>query len=287
MRAPVAAAALAAQFSAAAADKNVLSWTLPRIVVDDLRPEMRVAYRQQHMETPAFDRLARHNYTVLGGGKTFHYDHPPYFDDTGKQGSWSAEKFWDMYPDPGDISVAQVQVRDPSQPEMAFHHGDFTLANGSYYPGNADLPWPVEVQQIARKGYYAAVSQTDYCIGRVLGDDASELLLKNASFSQWPSCGIPGQQGMCISPRSTLVAMGYTVRALGWRYTAWVPFNTTTYTAEWGAAPLAVELYDHSGTDGGEPRFDFDDDGEAGARRQSFVKGQLSYDKHMGFTPYD
>ena len=62
-----------------------------------------------------------------------------------------------------------------------------------------------------------------------------ELLLKNASYSQWPSCGIPGQQGMvntttcsrrfiasrwaglltptalvlqCISPRSVLVAMG-------------------------------------------------------------------------------
>jgi arylsulfatase A-like enzyme len=26
------------------------------------------------------------------------------------------------------------------------------------------------VQQIARKGYYAAVSQTDFCIGRVLDE---------------------------------------------------------------------------------------------------------------------
>eukprot|EP01052_Picozoa_sp_SAG31_P069549 SAG31_NODE_28378_length_411_cov_0.657051_2_plen_101_part_01 len=29
--------------------------------------------------------------TVLGGGKTYHYDHPPYFDDTGEKGSWSSE----------------------------------------------------------------------------------------------------------------------------------------------------------------------------------------------------
>ena len=47
---------------------------------------------------------------------------------------------------------------------------DTAVPNGSYYPGNADLPWPIEVQQIARKGYYAAVSQTDFCIGRVLDE---------------------------------------------------------------------------------------------------------------------
>ena len=57
--------------------------------------------------------------------------------------------------DTSTIAVAKVQRRDKSQPEIAFHHGDFTLANGSYYPGNADLPWPIEVQQIARKGYCA------------------------------------------------------------------------------------------------------------------------------------
>ena len=203
-----------------------------------------------------------YNYTVLGGGKTFHYDHPPYFDDTGPHGSWSSEvapyfpfreyggsidttpcplpagyvenpaklepqacgldlpleqfydvrlanhtvqtlrlassidqpffvmagfrrphrvfrvqkRFWDMYPDPSTIAVAKIQTRDPSQPEIAFHHGDFTLANGSYYPGNADLPWPTVVQQIARKGYYAAVSQTDFCVGMVL-DELDRLAL--------------------------------------------------------------------------------------------------------------
>lgn len=64
-----------------------------------------------------------------------------------------ARRFWDLYPeDTSAIKVAKVQTRDASQPEIAFHHGDFTLANGSYWPGNADLPWPIEVQQLARKG---------------------------------------------------------------------------------------------------------------------------------------
>lgn len=94
---------------------------------------------------------------------------------------------------------------------------------------------------------------------------------------------------MCISPRSTLVAMGYSVRVYGWRYTAWVYFNTSHFVADWNATqsnvppdagsqpvvaetsasaksafhPLALELYDHRKQDAATPlRFDFDDDGE-------------------------
>jgi hypothetical protein len=98
---------------------------------------------------------------------------------------------------------------------------------------------------------------------------------------------------MCISPRSILVAMGYSVRVYGWRYTAWVYFNTSHFVADWNAtesrvppdaahpqapptasesaAPsssssfheLALELYDHRKQDAASPlRFDFDDDGE-------------------------
>lgn len=125
------------------ARKNVL-----HLIVDDMRPVMKLAYRADYMVTPAFDKLASkslvfsrafcqiavcapsrssfmsgvrpdvtaifnfannirdpglghittlpgqfrsQNYTVLGGGKTYHYDHPPYFDDTGRKGTWSAE----------------------------------------------------------------------------------------------------------------------------------------------------------------------------------------------------
>ena len=42
-----------------------------------------------HITTLPGQFLAQ-NYTVLGGGKTYHYDHPPYFDDTGLKGSWSS-----------------------------------------------------------------------------------------------------------------------------------------------------------------------------------------------------
>ena len=517
--------------------KNVLYF-----LVDDLRPEMNVAYGQEYMHTPAFDSLAargltfsraycqiavcapsrssfmsgirpdassifnfknhirdagqpaivtlpgqflKANYTVLGGGKTFHFDHPPYFDDIGsKKGSWSSsvakyypfnefdgstdyascpipegfvmnpaklpiqmcaldvpmdffydyrlathtietlrlvanitttvdgkkrpkpwfvmagfrrphrvfqvhKKYYDLYPtDVATIATAKIQVRDPSQPEIAFHHGDFVLENGSYYPGNADKPWPIEVQQYARKGYYAAVSQTDAQVGRVLselktlgltdktvvvvhsdhgwqlgergewdkqtnfeaatrvpliiavpwktashgqhtssftdlvdmhptiaslagigftppmslgkglstvtqafGSDVSSLLdevhmraageeeapkntlqLATASYSQWPSCGIPGQQGMCISSRGVLTAMGYSIRSQNWRYTAWVGFNNGScanasarmFTADWTAgALLALELYNKTAQDSDPTNsFNFDDDGE-------------------------
>ena len=54
-----------------------------------------------------------------------------------------------------------MQARHPSQPEMAFHAAGVTLANGTTVPGDADHPWPTSVQQWFRRGYYAAVSQTD------------------------------------------------------------------------------------------------------------------------------
>ena len=73
--------------------------------------------------------------------------------------------------DTSTIAVAKVQRRDKSQPEIAFHHGDFTLANGSYYPGNADLPWPIEVQQIARKGYCASRSFRIFVFSPSLAED--------------------------------------------------------------------------------------------------------------------
>ena len=39
--------------------------------------------------------------------------------------------------------------------------------------------------------------------------------------------------------------MGYSVRTLGWRYTAWVPFSNGL--ADWEGKPLAAELYRHDG----------------------------------------
>ena len=44
----------------------------------------------------------------------------------------------------------------------------FKLPNGTSYPGDPDNAWPVEIQQIARKAYYTAITQTDAQVGRVL-----------------------------------------------------------------------------------------------------------------------
>ena len=44
--------------------------------------------------------------------------------------------------------------------------------------------------------------------------------------------------------------MGYSVRDDRWRFTAWMKFNGTKNRADWTAAPLGVELYDHDGDDG-------------------------------------
>ena len=42
------------------------------------------------------------------------------------------------------------------------------MPNGTSYPGDPDNAWPVEIQQIARKAYYTAITQTDAQVGRVL-----------------------------------------------------------------------------------------------------------------------
>lgn len=89
---------------------------------------------------------------------------------------------------------------------------------------------------------------------------------KNASFSQWPVCTKTANK-MCMactgpqSSRAVLDSMGYSMRTSLWRLTIWLPFNNTDYVAEWGQPPIAVELYDHSGT--ASVVMDFDDDGEA------------------------
>mmetsp|Transcript_30119 Transcript_30119/g.90213 ORF Transcript_30119/g.90213 Transcript_30119/m.90213 type:complete len:714 (-) Transcript_30119:137-2278(-) len=532
--------------------KNVLHF-----IVDDLRPAMKAAYKQEYMITPAFDRLATEGlvflraytgiavcapsrnsfmsglrpditgifnfnnhirepgqpnivtmpqqfreagYTVLGGGKTFHYNVPPYFDDTGVGGTWSSEvqayfpflefsgshdmatcpiaastlcvidgdeysqlydyrlmnhtiatlqtvaartapwyvmagfrrphrnwkvhrKYWDLYGDASTFATAKHKTRDPSQPLIAFHPAAITLENGTTYPGDPDHPWPDEVQQIARKGYATAVTQTDAYVGMVmdaldatgqadktivllhadhgwqlgehgLWDKQTEFELatrvplivkvpwkaasagkrtmafaelvdlhptlaalaglpftaptalpaavaaqgtgidlspvfddpalveaqpgKNASFSQWPVCtrNISKMCMACTGPLSSrvrILTMGYSIRTDTFRYTVWLPLNTTTFTGNFAVDPLAAELYDHRNSS----VYDFDLDGETHnivddprfadvasmlhrlvqrqytwdepwllASREKLVAGQRKFDLNMGFTPY-
>eukprot|EP00038_Savillea_parva_P014739 m.11964 g.11964 ORF g.11964 m.11964 type:complete len:712 (+) comp2895_c0_seq1:126-2261(+) len=485
--------------------KNVL-----HLVVDDLRPAMNVAYKQEYMHTPSFDRLANEGlvflraytgiavcapsrnsfmsglrpdvtaifnfnnhirepgqppivttpqqfrkagWNVLGGGKTFHFNVPPYFDGLA-DGSWSCDiqpyypfyeyvgssdmaycpingtllgggipgasmcvidgdesqlydyrlmnhtvntiarvaampqpwyvmagfrrphrdwevhrKYWDLYPDASTFATAKIQTRTESQPLVAFHAAGFTLTNGTGVQGNPDMPWPLSVQQLARKAYASAVTQTDAYVGRVLdaldatgqenktivilhsdhgwqlgehglwdkqtefelatrvpliikvpwklpsvgkstsafaelvdlhptiaalaglayspptqlpddvkaqgtGQDLSPVFDnpelteaqpgKNASYSQWPVCTRNASQMCmaCTGPQSSRVvikAMGYSVRTDTWRYTVWLPLNTTLFVGDFSADPIAVELYDHHNSS----PYNFDIDGEA------------------------
>jgi iduronate 2-sulfatase len=72
---------------------------------------------------------------------------------------------------------------------------------------------------------------------------------KAAAFSQYPRRVTdplrPWYDNSIIhNNRSTFTHMGYTARAVGWRYVEWVAWNSTTLAPEWDHV-AARELYDH------------------------------------------
>ena len=44
--------------------------------------------------------------------------------------------------------------------------------------------------------------------------------------------------------------MGYTVRTVAWRYTAWMVWDRVKLEVDWNQSPFAEELYDHALDDG-------------------------------------
>lgn len=44
--------------------------------------------------------------------------------------------------------------------------------------------------------------------------------------------------------------MGFSIRSVDWRYTAWYPFDVKANCADMSADPFALELYDHRDDDG-------------------------------------
>ena len=70
-------------------------------------------------------------------------------------------------------------------------------------------------------------------------------------MARCPAAGTLGPESPCNSvPLVEIPYMGYSVRDDRWRFTAWMKFNGTKNRADWTAAPLGVELYDHDGDDG-------------------------------------
>ena len=108
-------------------------------------------YAAQHRDTPFF----------LGIG--FHKPHL----------SWRyPEEFLQHYTNESNIQVAKHRMTPKGMPMVAFHN---CMPPGRYsdltnYTYNISVPYPVEVQQHLRQGYYAAVSYMDSLVGEVLNE---------------------------------------------------------------------------------------------------------------------
>ncbi|XP_062507937.1 iduronate 2-sulfatase-like [Corticium candelabrum] len=106
-------------------------------------------YAAQHRDTPFF----------LGIG--FHKPHL----------SWRfPQEFLQHYPNASNITVAKHLMTPAGMPTVAYHT---CIPPSRYtdlhkYEHNISVPYPVEVQQHLRQGYYSAVSYMDSLVGEVL-----------------------------------------------------------------------------------------------------------------------
>lgn len=81
------------------------------------------------------------------------------------------------------------------------------------------------------------------------------------AYTQYPRCPAGGDPSVptgwaknyCKSTsRNDIDWMGLSVRDRRWRFTLWLPWNGTTWSPEWAAAPEGVELYDYAGSNGSD-----------------------------------
>ena len=73
-------------------------------------------------------------------------------------------------------------------------------------------------------------------------DDASVVTWKPAVFSQYPRPSLTPNHDSMNPVLSHIRVMGYTMRTARHRYTEWLAYNHTTFTADW-ATVYARELY--------------------------------------------
>jgi arylsulfatase A-like enzyme len=80
------------------------------------------------------------------------------------------EEFLRYYPNPHNLSVAIHRHIPEGMPPVAFHMGigphHYTDLKNSTY--NISVPFPAEIQQHLRQGYYSAVSYMDSLVGEAL-----------------------------------------------------------------------------------------------------------------------
>ena len=78
------------------------------------------------------------------------------------------------------------------------------------------------------------------------------LALKAEAFHQYPACEMKSfnetRSGCNETPANEFNFMGYSIRNMQWRYTAWYAWNQTTLRAQW-EGEFEEELYAHAGDD--------------------------------------
>ena len=179
----------------------------------------------------------------------FHGDHGWHL---GEQGGWCKQSNFDL------VARVPLIVYVPWLPQS---HGvviDALVEIVDLYPTTLDL-------------FNINTTEHVHDLGELQGTSFVKLLAnpttpaaewKNATFTQYPRCEGPKGQAANNTPWSypsdnpcTMVAsngfyaMGYSVRSLRWRYTAWLKWDGQRLTAMWDEV-VGEELYDHQGDDG-------------------------------------
>jgi iduronate 2-sulfatase len=104
--------------------------------------------------------------------------------------------------------------------------------------------------------------------------------VKDSAFSQYPRCpknvSVPWRHNACLQVNDTdFYAMGYSLRADGWRYSEWIEWDGSSTTPNWSDV-VGVELYSHQ-DDLVEKDFNtFENENLAGQDKYKTIQAQLS-----------
>jgi hypothetical protein len=120
-------------------------------------------------------------------------------------------------------------------PSKLRHQGSLTTAET-----NKLIESCVDINKCGYLSKSFAISQMWKCAkkDRIHLDARSKPL--NPGMRMWADCDMNN-----LEIKSELSLMGYSMRTIDFRYTAWIPFNRKTLTPEWQKMLYAEELYDH------------------------------------------
>lgn len=91
----------------------------------------------------------------------FHKPHTPYR---------APSKWYDMYPAASKIQTAKYDSFPSSSSNVTGLAWFSCQAEGKQYPINHSIPYPLQIQQLLRRAYYASISYTDHFVGLLLDE---------------------------------------------------------------------------------------------------------------------